>query len=143
MLPPSRLDDGLWSFSSHRLFLQERLQPPGPAGRQCVAHVFLLTVSRQMSDSLQIILQGKETVTETQRKRNNGLISLALYGSQFLPQNKNKIKVQPEVMISRFKVKIMRLKDVIYNYKVIITRFKVIILTLKVIIFKRRHHYVI
>lgn len=96
-----------------------------------------------MSDSLQIILQGKETVTETQRKRNNGLISLALYGSQFLPQNKNKIKVQQGVMISSFKVKIMRLKDVIYNYKVIITRFKVIILTLKVIIFKRRHHYVI
>ena len=40
-------DDRLWSFSAHWLLLPERLQPPGPAGRQRVPHVLLPPVSPQ------------------------------------------------------------------------------------------------
>lgn len=43
------LDDGLWSVSAHRLLLQKCFQPFGSAGRQRVAHIFLFTVSTNLS----------------------------------------------------------------------------------------------
>ena len=43
---PVLLDDRLWSCSAHGLLLPERIQPPGPAGRQRVPHVLLPPVSQ-------------------------------------------------------------------------------------------------
>lgn len=50
------VDDRIWSFPAHGLLLSKRLQPAGSAGRQRLAHLLLLTVSRLLSLQLTISL---------------------------------------------------------------------------------------